>query len=86
MSIQEKNFGATTVDSPAVASSPDLSDSVDVAVVGGGYCGLSAARTLAKRGVNVAVLEAETFCWGASSRNSDMVLTGMKLPVPTFRY
>lgn len=86
MSIQEKNFGATTVDSPAVASSPDLSDSVDVAVVGGGYCGLSAARTLAKRGVNVAVLEAETFCWGASSRNGGMVLTGTKLPVPTFRY
>jgi glycine/D-amino acid oxidase-like deaminating enzyme len=29
------------------------------------------------------VLEAETFGWGASSRNGGMVLTGMKLPVPT---
>ena len=83
MSMQEKNFWATTVDSPAVVASPNLSDSVDVAVVGGGYCGLSAARTLAKRGVNVAVFEAETFGWGASSRNGGMVLTGMKLPVPT---
>src|SRR5260370_21504858 len=82
MSMQEKNFWATTVDSPAVAVSPELHDSIDVAVVGGGYCGLSAARTLAKRGVNVAVLEAETFGWGASSRNGGMVLTGMKLPVP----
>src|SRR5260370_25765206 len=83
MSMQEKNFWATTVDSPAVAVSPELPDSIDVAVVGGGYCGLSAPRTLAKRGVNVAVLEAETCGWGASSRNGGMVLTGMKLPVPT---
>ena len=81
--MQEKNFWATTVDSPAIVASPNLADSVDVAVVGGGYCGLSAARTLAKRGVKVVVLEAETFGWGASSRNGGMVLTGMKLPVPT---
>src|SRR6266550_3963185 len=83
MPIQEKNFWATAVDSSALAASPDFPDSVDVAVVGGGYCGLSAVRTLAKRGVNVAVFEAETFGWGASSRNGGMVLTGMKLPVPT---
>ncbi|HYT20599.1 MAG TPA: FAD-binding oxidoreductase [Candidatus Polarisedimenticolia bacterium] len=83
MPIQEKNFWATAVDSSALAASPDFPDSVDVAVVGGGYCGLSAARTLAKRGVNVAVFEAETFGWGASSRNGGMVLTGMKLSVPT---
>jgi len=83
MPIQEKNYWATTVDSPVFAVAPELPDSVDVAVVGGGYCGLSAARTLAKRGVNVAVFEAETFGWGASSRNGGMVLTGMKLPVPT---
>jgi glycine/D-amino acid oxidase-like deaminating enzyme len=83
MSMQEKNFWATTVDSPAIVASPNLADSVDVAVVGGGYCGLSAARTLAKRGVKVVVLEAESFGWGASSRNGGMVLTGMKLPVPT---
>jgi len=38
--MQEKNFWATTVDSPAIVASPNLADSVDVAVVGGGYCGL----------------------------------------------
>ncbi len=82
MPIQETNYWATTVASPTFVA-PELLDSVDVAVIGGGYCGLSAARTLAKRGVNVAVLEAETFGWGASSRNGGMVLTGMKLPAPT---
>jgi glycine/D-amino acid oxidase-like deaminating enzyme len=83
MPTQEKNFWATTVDSPAVAESRELPETVDVAVIGAGYCGLSAARTLAKRGVSTAVLEAETLGWGASSRNGGMVLTGMKLPAPT---
>jgi glycine/D-amino acid oxidase-like deaminating enzyme len=54
---------------------------VDVAVIGAGYTGLSAARTLAKRGAKVAVLESESIGWGASSRNGGMVLSGMKLGV-----
>jgi glycine/D-amino acid oxidase-like deaminating enzyme len=83
MPIKEKNYWLETVTTPPAQSAHELPDSVDVAVVGAGYCGLSAARTLAKRGVKVAVLEAETFGWGASSRNGGMVLTGMKLPAPT---
>jgi glycine/D-amino acid oxidase-like deaminating enzyme len=83
MTIKQKNYWLETVTTSAARSARDLPDSVDVAVVGAGFCGLSAARTLAKRGVNVAVLEAETFGWGASSRNGGMALTGMKLPVPT---
>jgi glycine/D-amino acid oxidase-like deaminating enzyme len=81
-SMKEKNYWLGTVTAPPAQSARGLPDSVDVAVVGAGFCGLSAARALAKRGVNVAVLEAETFGWGASSRNGGMVLTGMKLPVP----
>src|SRR3979490_1698179 len=83
MAIKEKNHWLETVTTPPVQSAQELPDSTDVAVIGGGFCGLSAARTLAKRGVSVAVLEAETFGWGASSRNGGMVLTGMKLPAPT---
>ncbi len=82
MPIKEKNYWLETVTTPPAQPARDLPDSIDVAVVGAGFCGLSAARTLAKRGVRVAVLEAETFGWGASSRNGGMVLTGMKLPVP----
>jgi len=83
MPIQEKNFWLDTANTPPVQSAVDLPHAVDVAIVGGGFCGLSAARPLAKRGVNVAVLEAETFGWGASCRNGGMVLTGMKLPTAT---
>ncbi|GAC1673393.1 MAG: FAD-binding oxidoreductase [Candidatus Acidiferrum sp.] len=82
MPLLEKNFWLDTVASPVVGSTEALPDGVDVAIVGAGYCGLAAAYTLARRGVKVAVLEAETFGWGASSRNGGMVLTGMKLPVP----
>ena len=83
MPIKEKNYWIETVTTPPSQSARGLPDSIDVAVVGAGFCGLSAARTLAKRGVKVAVFEAETFGWGASSRNGGMVLSGMKLPVPT---
>src|SRR5712692_581186 len=83
MPIKEKNYWFDTITTPPAQAARDLPESIDVAVIGAGYCGLSAARTLAKRGVKVAVLEAETFGWGASSRNGGMVLTGMKLPVPT---
>jgi glycine/D-amino acid oxidase-like deaminating enzyme len=81
MSLKEHNYWLTTVDIPHPDGSRPLPDRVDVAVIGAGFTGLSAARTLVKRGVRVAVLESETIGWGASSRNGGMVLTGMKLGV-----
>lgn len=83
MSIKETNYWLETVEAPTKTPHDPLPESTDVAVIGGGFCGLSAARTLAKRGVRTLVLEAETLGWGASCRNGGMVLTGMKLPVPT---
>ena len=78
--MQERNYWLTTGEMPQGASRA-LPDRVDVAVIGAGFTGLSGARTLAKRGAKVAVLESETIGWGASSRNGGMVLTGMKLGV-----
>ena len=83
MNIKEKNYWLETLPEPARGASGPLPEDIDVAVIGAGYCGLSAGRALAKRGVKTAVLEAETLGWGASSRNGGMVLTGMKLPVST---
>src|SRR6201987_2997604 len=81
MGIQQQNYWLTTVEMPKTDASRVLPQSVDVAVIGAGFTGLTAARTLAKKGASVAVLEAETMGWGASSRNGGMVLTGMKLGV-----
>ncbi len=80
MNYKDRVFWWDTVAMPEGESAP-LPDKVDVAVLGSGFSGLSAARTLARRGARVAVLEAESLCWGASSRNGGMVLTGLKLGV-----
>lgn len=76
----ERNYWLTTVEMPAPPPGP-LPDQVDVAILGAGFTGLSAALSLARRGAKVAVLESETIGWGASSRNGGMVLTGLKLGV-----
>jgi glycine/D-amino acid oxidase-like deaminating enzyme len=77
---REFNYWLTTVQMPEAPAEP-LPQSADVAIIGAGFTGLSAALSLAKRGAEVAVLESETIGWGASSRNGGMVLTGLKLGV-----
>jgi glycine/D-amino acid oxidase-like deaminating enzyme len=79
MLIREQNFWLTTTEMAKTDSIRPLPELVDVAVIGAGFTGLSAARALGKRGASVAVLESETIGWGASSRNGGMVLTGLKL-------
>lgn len=64
---------------PVVAVPPSR---VDVAIVGGGYTGLAAARAIAQSGASVVVLERNTIGWGASSRNGGMVLPGYKTDLP----
>src|SRR5450432_3755057 len=80
--FQESNYWLTTTSMP-IGTAGNLPGRVEVVVIGAGYTGLSAARTLAKRGAKVAVLEANSIGWGASSRNGGMVLTGIKLDVGT---
>lgn len=82
---EQQIFWHTTAPMPNDSNLAPLPEKVDVAIIGGGYTGLSAALTLAKQNVKVAVLEAETIGWGASSRNGGMVLTGLKLGMQTIQ-
>ena len=79
--MREQNYWLTTAEMPKTGPARTLPETADVVVIGAGFTGLSAARTLAKKGVRVVVLESETIGWGASSRNGGMVLTGLKLGV-----
>lgn len=51
----------------------ELPENAEAVVIGSGFTGLSAARSLAKAGVNVVVLEAEEIGAGASARNGGIV-------------
>ncbi len=61
------------------ASYPVLDETVDcdVAVVGGGLAGLSAALDLAQRGFSVRLLEAREIGFGASGRNGGQAIHGL---------
>ncbi len=63
---------------PRLASTPQPSipRTVDIAIVGSGYTGLSAALTLARRGRSVLVLERDVVGFGASTRNGGQVGAG----------
>jgi len=50
----------------------------DVAVIGSGYTGLTAAIALARSGRKVTILDAEAAGWGCSSRNGGQVSTSLK--------
>lgn len=69
---------ARTARPPVVAPPLDVDRRLDVAIVGGGFTGLSTALHLARRGADVAVLEAHEPGWGASGRNGGQVNPGLK--------
>ncbi len=59
--------------------------SVDVAIIGGGYTGLSAALALARNhGIKATVLEARSSAWGCSGRNGSFArISGGRVPWST---
>ncbi|MBZ9847719.1 FAD-binding oxidoreductase [Mesorhizobium sp. CA14] len=46
----------------------------DLAIVGGGFSGLSAALHATQKGLSVALLEAQILAWGATGRNAGFVV------------
>lgn len=69
-----------TATAPLLKERPSLKGDLrlDVAIIGGGYTGLSAALHLAKAGKKVAVLEANRVGWGASGRNGGQIHSGQR--------
>ncbi|WP_129784074.1 NAD(P)/FAD-dependent oxidoreductase [Promicromonospora panici] len=51
----------------------------DIAIVGAGFTGLTAALEAAQHGASVVVLDSHTVGWGASGRNGGMATTGLAI-------
>jgi len=70
---------AATASAPPPPETPLQGEArVDLAIVGGGFTGLSAALHAAEAGAKVAVLESEIIGFGASGRNGGQVNPGVK--------
>jgi len=87
--FKEKSYWMTTKEYlPGAPLQDDIE--VDVAIVGGGFTGLSSAYHIKKAEPNlrVALLESEVIGFGASGRNAgfSMTLFGMTLGLTAFRF
>jgi glycine/D-amino acid oxidase-like deaminating enzyme len=64
---------------PVAGDLADVPRSARVAIVGGGYAGLSTALELAKHGIDAVVFEANELGFGASTRNGGAVSGGVNI-------
>jgi glycine/D-amino acid oxidase-like deaminating enzyme len=69
---------AETAVSPVPTPPLDCDKTVSVAIIGGGFAGLSTALHLAEQGTDAIVLEAHEPGWGASGNNGGQLNPGLK--------
>jgi glycine/D-amino acid oxidase-like deaminating enzyme len=74
---------ADTAVPAAITPALDADRNVSVAIVGGGFAGLSTALHLAEQGTDALVLEACEPGWGASGNNGGQLNPGLKLDPDT---
>jgi gamma-glutamylputrescine oxidase len=72
----DANFYIDSLPTPPPRAALDGKIEADVAILGGGFAGVSTALHLAEQGLSVVLLEAKTVGFGASGRNGGQVLPG----------
>jgi len=78
-SVRNALWTASAREAAPAADPFEAGRSVDIAIVGGGFTGVSAALAAASGGADVALIEARAIGWGASGRNGGQVIPGLKL-------
>jgi len=74
---------ADTAVPPVPTPALDVDRTVSVAIIGGGFAGLSTALHLAEQGTDAIVLEAREPGWGASGNNGGQLNPGLKFDPDT---
>ncbi len=75
--MSSESYWLDTAPAFGLGQAAPVEGQVDVAIVGGGFTGLAAARALAMKGASVAVLEAGRVIGEASGRNGGQCNTGV---------
>lgn len=73
-----RSYYAATANAWPTQASLDSGLDCDIAVIGGGFTGLSAALACAEKGLSVILLEAHTIGFGASGRNGGQLIPGLR--------
>lgn len=76
--LPARSYYAAVNPDPAPRARLEGSTRVDVAIIGAGFTGLSAALHLAQAGLKTVVLEQARVGWGASGRNGGQIHTGQR--------
>ena len=84
MELKPESHGlwAATAPPPPETSALNRSIEISVAIIGGGFTGISAALHSAEAGMTVALVEANEIGFGGSGRNAGLVNPGFWLPLP----
>ncbi len=74
MNVFSQSLWAATAPAATVTQALEGDTTADVAIIGGGYTGLSCALAVAQGGAKAVVLEADVIGFGASGRNNGQVI------------
>ena len=73
-----QSYYAATAQAWETQAALACAEDCDVAVIGGGFTGLSAALACAEKGLSVILLEAHNIGFGASGRNGGQLIPGLR--------
>lgn len=84
MELKPESHGlwAATAPQPPKTNPLEGAADTDVAIIGGGFTGLSTALHLSEANIKTTVIEANEFGYGGSGRNAGLVNPGFWLPLP----